>query len=63
MGEVLTHLQVSTLCNHNHLCKQSIFLGFKNNFLVFRGFNLYLLAEVSKGLELGRILKVGVEEI
>ena len=51
-GEDFTHLQVSALSNHNHLCKQS-FLGFKNNFLVVRSFNFCLLVEVSKGLELG----------
>ena len=46
--ENLTHLQVAAFCNHNHLCKQS-FLGF----LVVRSFNLYLLVEVSKNIELG----------
>ena len=60
MGEDLTHLQVSELCNHNHLYKQSFF-GFKNNFLVVRSFNLYLLVEVSKGLEL--VFLHGVMEI
>ena len=52
--EGLTNLQVSALCNHNHLCKQS-FLGFEINFLVVRNFNHYILVEVSKGLELGFI--------
>ena len=51
MGEELTQLQVSALYNHNHLCKQS-FLGFKNNFLLVRSFNLYLIVEVSKDREI-----------
>ena len=52
MGEDFTHLQVSALCNHDHLCRKP-FLGFRNNFLVVRSLNFYILVEVSKGLELG----------
>ena len=51
MGEELAHLQVSVLGNRIHWCTQS-FLGFKNNFLLVRSFNLYLIVEVSKDREI-----------
>lgn len=35
------------------ICAKKSFLGFKNNFLVVRSFKLYLLVEVSRGLERG----------
>ena len=57
MGEDFTHLQISALCAHNYLCRQSN-LGFRNNTLVVISFNLYLLVEISKGIELGFLLGV-----